>query len=369
MLNFLQRAWTRRGDERSAVVEVLKGISASLVAYIFAVLVLDSPVPAFAAFSALLVTQVTAYRSALESLRYVAAVVVGVGVTGAIGITLGQTFWSLAVLVTITLVVGRWRRFGAHYRQAAVVGLFAFVAADEEAYLLALLITVLSGAAIGVAASALLAPRIRFSDAASAVQEVASTLAERLSELAGMLQSDQRLHDLAELRARLADLTDLVDRSRAEVDFNEQNRPLSLRQDEPAEMPLLTDHRRAIETLARAASNVDSIVRVLSYTDRYQDGHGAGIPPEFLTEYGHLVDDLAGISAAYGELHWQSAGQDLHDLLDNTTQRHEQVSGRLREHHADMRALADAGSLLVDAGRFIAEFQYALDRDDRPWHR
>ena len=263
----------------------------------------------------------------VESIRYVAAVVVGVVATGAVGITLGGTAFALFVLIIITLIVGKWRRFAPHNRQAAVVGLFAFVAADEEAYLLALPVTVLSGAASGVVASALIGPRIRFSDAASAVHEVADALTECLTELGRTLRSGEPLRGMADLRGRLADLADLVDRSRTEIDFNDENLKRSL--------------------------------------DRYEADQDNETLPNFLADFGRPTEALARVSHAYGELHCRSGGPELDEALETALHQHRRLTDRLAEHAGEVRALADLGALLIDAERFIAEFQYALDHDER----
>lgn len=344
--------------------DVVKGITATLASYLLAVLLLDSQVPAFAPFAALLVVQLTAYRSIVDSLHLVAAVVIGVALTGLVGLGLGQTFWSLALLVTLTLVIGKWRRLGDYGGQVAVVGLFAFAAGggDETEYLVSLLATVVIGAAVGVAVSMLLAPPLRFDDAVSAVGDVAAAVRDLLRDMAEGVRSDRVGWSGETWRGQARDVASMVERAHLDVDFDEENRRLNPRLI-GTRTPRFTDYRDGIETLGAAVEHVKSIARAFAHLDPSDDGEDdRQLLNEFLPRYADLLDDMATAAWVYRTLEAEDAPQ-VRGVLDEANERHRDLRRRLSAWQPfGSRTMADCGSLLVDVERFLAELRAAVDR-------
>ncbi|WP_329042191.1 aromatic acid exporter family protein [Streptomyces sp. NBC_00178] len=91
------RAVTGGGEERNTLLVIGKSTFAATLSWAIAADVLDAHSPAFAPFSAVLIMQVTVYRSLVQSLRYVAAVVAGVMVQAALGLFAGPELLTFAL--------------------------------------------------------------------------------------------------------------------------------------------------------------------------------------------------------------------------------------------------------------------------------
>ncbi|WP_162448564.1 FUSC family protein [Phytoactinopolyspora mesophila] len=345
------------------MVQVIKGIAATIGSYALAVYVLDSQIPSFAPFAALLVVQVTVYQSVLHAVRYVAAVVVGLVCAGAIGLTLGEHMLALAVLVSITLIIGQWPRLRGLGPQVAIVGIFTFAAGggDDPGYLLSLFTTVLCGALLGAATNLLLAPPIRFHDAAVAVEDVSSSAADLLDEIAGELRSDTPLDDVDAWREHAERLSDTVQRSRNEIDYSAENSRLNPRRLAHRQRPVFTDYRDAADTLGRVVGEMQGITLALNYARRYgeagTDGHLLG---DFLPRYADLIDESANALRSFGAYH-TGAGlpeRSLSDQIDSALQMHDDLTDQLREAQPrDARSIADCGALLVEAERLLSHLR------------
>ncbi|NEE00984.1 FUSC family protein [Phytoactinopolyspora halotolerans] len=356
----VQRAWRRRGDERSALIQVIKGIIASLTSYLFAVYVLDSQVPSFGPFAALLVVQVTVYRSVLHALRYMVAVVVGLACAGLIGLTLGETVWTLAVLVTLTLIIGQWPRLREFGPQAAIVGIFTFAAGggNDMDYLVSLLLTVVCGAVVGTVTNLAFVRPIRFADAAEAVDNVCSAIADMLDEIAGRLREDDPLTDADAWRERADRMTDTVQRARTEIDFEAENARLNPRRLRYRERPVFTDYRDAIDAVSRSAGELQGVTLALRFARQREDGDiKETFLGEFLPQYADLLDSAAEAVHLFGQYHrlLEETDGDLRGALEAAFDRLDDLSGMLRDSHpSDARTIADCGTLLIEVDRLLS---------------
>lgn len=353
-------ARSRRGVERDTVLVIVKSISATLASYAFAQYVLGSQAPAFAPFAALFMVQSTIQRSMLHSLRYLAAVVIGVGATGAIGITLGQTFWSLALLVTVTVLIGRWHRFRGYGAQIPIMGLFAFAArgGDEPGYLMDLLLTVGSGALIGLVVNLLLAPPMRFRSTGQAVEDVSTAVRNLLLDMAEALRGGDPLSEVDAWSQRSSELLALVDRVHSDVDFSQEAARMNPRRLATGTPPLAT-FRTVLTTLSATVDHLDSITRALNYVESASGGNGddSAVLDSFLPAYGGLLEQIARAVELFGQVPF-GHGVGLSDILQDGRDRHGDLSRRLREvEPSDSRMLADLGTMLVEAERTLNELE------------
>ena len=108
----LRRAVMQAGPERDALLLLVKAAVATVVAWQFAVRVLDSPVPFYAPMAALLVVDRTMVRSLWASAQRIAAVVLGLGVAWVAATIFGVTWWTMFGVILVALVIGRWSRLG-----------------------------------------------------------------------------------------------------------------------------------------------------------------------------------------------------------------------------------------------------------------
>jgi hypothetical protein len=347
------------------VIQVIKGIVAALSSYALAVYVLDSEIPSFAPFAALLVVQVTVYQSLLDAVRYVTAVVVGLTAAGGIVLTLGEHMLALAVLVSLTLIIGQWPRLREFGPQVAIVGVFAFAAGggDEPGYLVGLGVTVLCGAVVGAAINLVLAPPIRFNDAAAAVGDVSSAAADLLDEIAGKLRSDKPLHDVDAWRERAERLSYTVQRARNEIDFSAENARLNPRRLAHRQRPVFTDYQDATDTLGRVAGEMQGITLALGYARRYDDvGTDGDLLSYVMPRYADLLDGCGDVIRAFGAYHTGEGLPErrLADQLASALQLHDDLTDHLRNAEPrDARTIADCGAMLVEAERLLSHLRHS----------
>lgn len=353
----LRTAWSRRGPERETAVAVVKTISATLVSYALAIWPLDSQVAVFAPFAALFTVQATIYRSVSHAIRYLAAVIVGVVAAGIIGATLGQTFWTLAFLIVVTVLVGQWRGFAGYGLQIAIVGLFAFAVGggDEPGFLLDLMLTVLVGALTGLGVNLVLAPQVRFHDAAEAVADVSTAVENLLIDIAERLRGDDPLEHADSWRTRSRDLAGLVDRVHSDLDLGEEAVRFNPRRFAMRPPPFASS-RATIIRISAVVDHTESIARALLYANR-SDGAGLdeGFLARFLPSFGNLLEPVAHAVAAFGH---RAAGQGdgLDEYVNNAYRHHrELVRFVSTSQPEDSLMLADCGSMLLETERLLSE--------------
>ncbi|MEO3763846.1 aromatic acid exporter family protein [Streptomyces sp. B5E4] len=102
----------RPGYERDDVLLLGKSVAAVVAAWTLASWLLPPQVTTFALFTTLLALQATAYRSVWHSVRYVAAVGVGVVPATGFGAVAGVHAWNLALMVLVAFAAGRLELFG-----------------------------------------------------------------------------------------------------------------------------------------------------------------------------------------------------------------------------------------------------------------
>jgi uncharacterized membrane protein YgaE (UPF0421/DUF939 family) len=111
-------ARVRRG--RTPGVRTAKTTLAAVLAFQVADLLHTSAQPILAPLTALLVVQATLYSTLTSGLDRIASVVSGVLVAVGVARLTGLTWWSLGLVVAISLVVGRLLRLGANLLEVAI---------------------------------------------------------------------------------------------------------------------------------------------------------------------------------------------------------------------------------------------------------
>lgn len=341
---------------------MVKAFSATVLSYVLAVYLVDSSAPSFASFAALLVVQDTVYRSVLDAARYTGAVLVGLACAGIIGLTMGHNLVALMVLVGAALVIGYWRRLRQLGLQVAIVGVFAFAAggSDDPGYLANLLLTVLCGALVGAGTDVVFAPPVRFQDAADAVNDVCSSMAALLTDIANKLRSPDPLAEADQWRDRSMEFTEIVGDARSEIDFRAENARLNPRRVGKGP-PALTDYRHAVDTLGWAVSEVQGITLALLYAHWY-DGHTADdeLLKYFLPRYAALLDKAAEVTRTFGAAHTgaDASTEQLSARLSEAQQHRDELTQDLRDAQPrHTRVVADCGALLVELERFLGRLQ------------
>ena len=354
-----RRAKGHSGPERDTLALLFKSGLAGTLSWGFATYVAASPQPTYAPFTALLVVQSTAYRSLLQSVRYVGAVVLGVLAAGAAGPLLGENAAAFAVMLGVALVIGRWQRLGSQGMQVAVAAVFAYhaVSGTQESMLGQIVLMALLGAAVGLTVALFVMPPLHYRAAARGLNQVSHTLCSLLRDMADGLSDGMPERDTVAdwlQRARQLDQSAATARQAVESGYESViwNPRRLLR---PGSTPTsFTGYRTLVEALTRAGEQLRSICYALL---RIIDDEDTAAPGDaFLCAYADL---LGVICRAPGSIGTAAEDGDGHGPLGRTLR-----DGRDR-HHALCRACdgADAwptyGVLLTDAERLLTEFGQA----------
>ncbi|GAB3116257.1 hypothetical protein GCM10027160_24860 [Streptomyces calidiresistens] len=376
-LDHLRRAARGPGWERDDVVLQFKIVGATVVAWLIASAVLPSTVLTFAPFTALLVLQGTVHRSLSVSLKYLAAVVVGIGLAAGFGVTVGVHGWSLAVLMMLALAAGRLWPLGNERTQLPVVALFAFAAGGGDPdYGLDLLLAVALGAGCGLGFAVLLPPAPhRRGDAEKACADLAGRVAGVLRALAaGLREEAPDDRTVAGWERRLRDLDSFTRHARWAVSESEEAaRPLPGRPPRrgpggPATGgahppgPAISDpaaRHTAVNTLERVGFRARSIVRGLTYAAR--SDHYGSLARDFLRDYAELLDRTAtavkryGVGASRSDIDEEELGMSLARVREM----YRELEERCRRENLDAPGEWPLyGALLADAHRIADELEH-----------
>ncbi|WP_173019621.1 FUSC family protein [Streptomyces alkaliphilus] len=379
-LDHLRRAARGPGWERDDLVLQLKIVGATVVAWLIASAVLPSTVLTFAPFTALLVLQGTVHRSLRVSLKYLAAVVVGVSLAAAFGVTAGVHGWSLAILMLLTLAAGRLWPLGNERTQLPVVALFAFAAGNGDPdYGLDLLLAVALGAGCGLGFSLVLpASPHRRGDAEEACADLARRVAAMLRSLGESLAEEtpqestvrrweRQLRDL-EARTRSARwvVSESEDAARHVAARRPGRRPgrrggaAGATAHPPG--PPLTDHaarHTAVNVLERVGFRARSVVRGLTYAVRSE--HYGSLARDFLTPYAELLGETAAAVERFGsgEPRGDAEQEELEAAIAAVRSGYGELMERCRRENLDAPGEWPLyGALLADAHRVADELEH-----------
>ncbi len=139
---------------RSAAYRAARMAGASVAAFLVAqALGLVDPPPLVAALTALLVVQATAASTLVNSVQRVLSVVAGVALAVVFVSAVGLSWWSLFILVAVSIIVGQLLRLGPHLVEVPISAMLVlgvgFTAGAEVAGL-GRVVETLVGAAVGV---------------------------------------------------------------------------------------------------------------------------------------------------------------------------------------------------------------------------
>lgn len=356
----LRRAREYSGTERETAVLVVKSAAAAVASWSIATYVAASPQPTYAPFTSLLVVQATAYRSLLQTVRYVAAVLVGVFIAGAVGPLLGDNALAFAVMLAFTLAIGRWQRLGAQGLQVSVAAVFAYnaLSGTHVSALWHIVAMALVGAVVGIVVALLVAPPLRYRSAARGIEDLCHSVQALLCDMAEALDDGLPEPDTAQdwlYRARALDNT--VSSARYAVEAGAESvvyNPRRLLNRYRSTSTSFRGYRTLVESLARAAEQLRSIAYGLRRMSEASGGPRPG--DDFLLRYAGLLRLAADAAAEIGCLDEDGDGHTpLRRVLDEAHGRHDDLA-----HAVDgAAAWASHGVLLTDADRLLEEFAHA----------
>lgn len=297
-----------RAEWRGALLWALRITVAATLSYVAGVLLFPGTQPLLAPLTAMLVVQVTPVSLLASGLDRVVAVIAGVSLAVGFAAVVPLQWWSLAVLILVSLMIGQLLRLRGNLIEVAISAMLVLgvgaLGARSAAW--QRITETLVGAAVGVAANLLFPPRIPAADTGRAIEGLAEALsgllhrsADALAELVGERQSLSSATAAWLGEARRITHHD-VPRVGATLLQAEQGRRLNVRAVGTADLgPGL---RQGLESMEHTAVAIRSMYRALA--DATSDGawledEGAD---DVLLGLVQTLRELAAAVDAFGEL-------------------------------------------------------------------
>ncbi len=340
MLEPLWQRLQRRG--RKAVVRALRLTGAATAAYLAARWVFPTGDPVLAPLTALLVVQVTLYKTLTAGLRRIVSVVAGVVVAVVFSELAGLTWWSLAAIVAAAILIGQLLRLREHLLEAPISAMLVLSLGGGEAPASDRILETLVGAGVGVLYNVLLPGPVQSRTAGEAVEQFADQVAALLrrmgTELAdgmNLERADAWLDEARRLSRRVAQVDTVLSEA-------EESRRLNVRALASVDAaPLL---RSGLETLEHTTVALRSLCRAV--VDHTRSVEADPYSPLVRDVIAVLLRDLSDAMAAFGRLvHEEAEGE---------------VAGQADRLAVALEAVGEARARLTDLA--------LLDRpDDASW--
>jgi hypothetical protein len=375
----LGRAWARlmrrartsllrRG--RMPGVRTAKTTLAVVASYLIAELLHVSDHPVVAPLTALLVVQLTLYRTFAHGIGQVGGVLAGVVVAVGVANLVGFTWWSLGAVVAISLIVGRLLRLGPHLFEVPISAMLVLEVGGGESVAAGRILEALIGAAVGIAVSVLIAPPLYLQPAGAALGDLAGRMAGFSRDLADGLRGDwsrgASQHWLNQARA-VADEVARAERTvgRAEESARFNPRGQRTRQAQPRLRTTLTGLERCyvtLRTLARAV--LDRTYYVPEHEQSYTADQRSAIA-DVLDCAAEAIEAVAPIAADEdAEL---ARGEVITHLAALREHRNRLQVLMSVDPGVDAAAWQQHGALLASIDRLTVEIESAAREPDDQW--
>ncbi len=317
-----QLARFRRGG-RPAIAWAFRLSAAAVASYVVALALFPGTLPLLAPLTALLVVQVTPVSLLASGVDRVVSVVAGVSLAVVFSDVVPLTWWSLWVLIAVSIMIGQALRLRSNLIEVAisamlVLGVGSF-GADHAAW--QRITETLVGAAVGIATNLLLPPKVASADAGKAIDD----LTDRLSRLLG--RAAEELAEVGPSGRDVAGLAgDWLDEARAVTHDiptvgatllrAEQGRRLNVRAvGRPDAGPGLRQGLEAVEHSAVAVRSMFRAVHDATDDESWPDddvGEGALLGLE------QVLRELAAGVSAFGDLVRAEAQPQHRDVVPQT---------------------------------------------------
>src|SRR5439155_6667479 len=137
-----------------------------------------------APLTALLVVQLTMYETFAHGRERIVSVVAGVLLAVLFASVTGLTWWSLGIVVAVSIVAGRLLRLGPHLLEVPISAMLVLAVGGAENAALGRVVETLVGAVAGVLVNLLIAPPLYVQPASDAIADLADRMASFAAGLA-----------------------------------------------------------------------------------------------------------------------------------------------------------------------------------------
>jgi uncharacterized membrane protein YccC len=180
---FVSRELARvRRDGRASVLWSLRITVAATASYLVASLFFPGTQPLLAPLTAMLVVQVTPLSLLASGLDRVIAVVAGVALAVGFAAVVPLEWWSLGVLILISITIGQFLRLRSNLVEVAISAMLVLGvgAIGAEAAAGQRIAETLVGAVVGIVATLVFPPKVASADAGRAIDGLADAVSELL---------------------------------------------------------------------------------------------------------------------------------------------------------------------------------------------
>ena len=279
---------------------------ASVSAYLVALLAFGGK-PLLAPLTALLVVQATPKSLVASGIDRVVSVVAGVLLAVGFSAVVPLTWWSLALVIGFSLLVGQVLRLKANMLEVPISGMLVLGvrATNTETAAWDRIVETLIGAGVGVLATLLLPPKVATGSAAEAIQHFAQEYAELLRRAADQVVDEHGRGDRIAEHARgwLDDartITHDLPSVGAAVDHAEEGRKLNVRALRgPNAAPGL---RQGLEALEHSGIALRGMFRGIADVTNDPEWPDDDSGEAAATDLVQVLRELADGVAAFGEL-------------------------------------------------------------------
>jgi hypothetical protein len=288
---------TRRGDDAPLGLRTAKTTLAAVISWQLALLLPGSQPPVLAPLTALLVTQLTLVKTITGSLQRVASVTAGVLLALAAADLLGLHWWSVGLVIFVSLAVGQVLKLGSHRIEMAVSALLVMTLGGTLGVARTRVLETLIGAGVGVLVNAVLVPPVYIRPASDAIYRLADDMARVLEGAAADLAEGwsgedayERLLEARELDGEVGEAREAIGRAEDSLRLNPRRRLVGDPSDEL---------REGMSTLEHSVILVRGIMRSVVDLDTVTGGRGPA--PALAAAVRELLEELAVAVRTFGE--------------------------------------------------------------------
>jgi uncharacterized membrane protein YgaE (UPF0421/DUF939 family) len=331
----------------------------------------DSPV--LAPLTALLVVQLTMYQTFAAGWERILSVVVGVLVAYLFARVTGLTWWSLGLVVAISLVAGRLLRLGDNLLEVPISAMLILAVGGAGTAATGRIVETLVGAVVAVLVNLVIAPPLYVQPASEAIAELAERMA-RFSRSLAEAMCDEWSRETARAQLNearlLAEEVVRADRNLAQTEESARLNPRGR---------VAREARPRLRNTLTALAHVQVELRDLARTlfDRTsvvpEDDAATAYSPEARDALAHVLDALAtaledtSAVVCRGET-TEAAARRIETHLETLQHWRNELSTRLLvDPQADPRAWVQHGALLNAIDRLRVELEATVHPSLDPW--
>ena len=293
----LRRLVRWRGEGSPLGLRTAKTTLAAVISWELALRLPGSQPPVLAPLTALLVTQLTLVKTITGSLQRVASVTAGVLLALLVADLLGLHWWSVGLVIFVSLALGQVLKLGPHRIEVPISALLVMTLGGTVGVAWTRVLETLIGAGVGVVVNAVLVPPVYIQPAGEAIYELADDMARVLEGAAADLRDGwsgedayERLLEARELDGEVGEAREAVGRAEDSLRLNPRRRLVGDPSDEL---------REGMTTLEHSVILVRGLCRSLVDLDTVTGGRGPD--PALSDALARLLDEVAGTIRTFGE--------------------------------------------------------------------